>query len=150
MEQTKRFNNLTSEINAAYHEAARKLGLSDSAMSILYTICLNGDSCSLSDIVTLSGISKQTINSALRKLEKSGVAETRGGKKKQVHLTEAGKALAQNSALRILNIENEIFDSWPSAEFERYIALTEKYLSAFKEKIKELSTSGEQRYDSAI
>lgn len=139
MENTKRFNYLTSEIDAAYHEAARRLGLSDSAMSILYTICLNGDNCPLSDIVSLSGISKQTINSALRKLEEAGVVETRGGKKKQVYLTEAGKALAQNSARRVLNIENEIFESWTDAELEGYIALTEKYLLAFKEKIKELS-----------
>ncbi len=139
MENTKRFNYLTSEIDAAYHEAARRLGLSDSAMSILYTICLNGDNCPLSDIVSLSGISKQTINSALRKLEEAGVVETRGGKKKQVYLTEAGKTLAQNSARRVLNIENEIFESWTDAELECYIALTEKYLLSFKEKIKELS-----------
>lgn len=139
MESTKRISYLTGEIDAAYHEAARRLGLSDSAMSILYTICLNGDNCPLSDIVSLSGISKQTINSALRKLEEASVVETRGGKKKQVYLTEAGKALAQNSVRRVLNIENEIFESWTDAELEGYIALTEKYLLAFKEKIKELS-----------
>lgn len=138
MENAKRINYLVREIDAAYHEAAWRLGLSDSAMSILYTICLNGDHCPLGDIVSLSNISKQTINSALRKLEESGAVETRGTKKKQVYLTEAGKALAQNSALRILNIENEIYDSWSSAELESYIALTEKYLSEFKEKMKKL------------
>ena len=138
MENVKRFTYLASEIDAAYHEAARKLGLSDSALSILYTICLNGGSCPLGDIVSLSGISKQTINSALRKLEGSGVVETWGGKKKQVRLTEGGAALAQDSAMRILKIENEIFDSWSDAEQESYIALTERYLSAFKGKIEEL------------
>lgn len=138
MEHSKRFGYLASEIDAAYHEAARKLGLSDSALSILYTICLSGDSCSLSDIVSLSGISKQTINSALRKLEGSGVVETRGGKKKQVYLTESGKALAQDTALRLLEMENEIFNSWADGEFERYLTLTGRYLSAFQEKIKEL------------
>ena len=34
----KRFNHLISEIDAVYHEAALKLGLSDSAMLILYTV----------------------------------------------------------------------------------------------------------------
>lgn len=138
MENTKRFNYLVGEIDAAYHEAARRLGLSDSAMSILYTICLNGDSCPLSDIVRLSGVRKQTINSALRKLEESGVVETRGGKRKQVYLTAAGETLAQSSAMRVLKLENEIFDSWPKEELERYIVLTETYLSAFREKMKEL------------
>lgn len=46
----KRFNYLTTEIDAAYHEAALKLGLSDSAMLILYAICNSGDECPLSDI----------------------------------------------------------------------------------------------------
>ncbi len=138
MESRKRYSYLTSEIDAAYHEAARKLGLSDSAMRILYTICLNGDDCPLSDIVSLSGISKQTINSALRKLEDAGVVETVGRKKKQVHLTAGGKLLAQNTALRVLKIEDEVFASWSNAELERYIALTEKFLSDFQEKIKDL------------
>ncbi len=138
MEDTKRFSYLTSEIDLAYHGAARKLGLSDSAMRILYAICLNGDSCPLSDIVLLSGIRKQTINSALRKLEEDGAVDTRGGKRKRVYLTEAGKALARDSALRVLEIENEIFSSWSKEELESYINLTERYLSAFKEKVKEL------------
>ena len=34
-----RFNNLNSEIFALYHEASVKLGLSDSAMQIFYTVC---------------------------------------------------------------------------------------------------------------
>ena len=43
----KRFNYLTAEINAAYHEAALLLGLSDSAMMVLYTICDSGGCCQL-------------------------------------------------------------------------------------------------------
>jgi hypothetical protein len=40
--ELKRLNYLTSEIDAAYHEAARKLGLSDSTMMVLYAACNNG------------------------------------------------------------------------------------------------------------
>ena len=71
--ELKRLNYLTSEIDAAYHEAARKLGLSDSTMMVLYAACNNGGSCLLSDICKISGTSKQTINSALRKLEADGL-----------------------------------------------------------------------------
>ena len=67
--EMKRFNHLIGEIDAVYHDMALKLGLSDSAMRILYTICNNGESCLLQEICHLSGISKQTINSAIRKLE---------------------------------------------------------------------------------
>ncbi|MDE7293551.1 MAG: hypothetical protein K2N72_03910, partial [Oscillospiraceae bacterium] len=39
----KRFNDLHLEINAAYHEAALRLGLSDSAFHVLYTVCCEGE-----------------------------------------------------------------------------------------------------------
>lgn len=84
-EEIKTFNYLFSEIDAAYHETAKRLGLSDSAMQILYAICNHGEQCLLSDICRLSGTSKQTINSALRKLESNGIIylETAMGRKKQ-------------------------------------------------------------------
>lgn len=141
MEAGRRISYLTSEIDAAYHEAALGLGLSDSAMRVLYTLCLNGASCPLSEIISLSGISKQTINSALRKLEDAGMIylETTGGRKKSVGLTALGSTLAQNTVLRVLGIEDEIFSAWSKAELETYISLTERYLSAFREKVRELT-----------
>lgn len=135
-----RFNYLTSEIDAAYHEAALKLGLSDSAMQILYAVCNHGDPCPLSDICSLSGTSKQTINSALRRLEAEGILylEPLGGKKKQVCLTERGRDTVENTVMRLVRVENDIFDSWTKAEREAYIALTQKYLSSFKERLREM------------
>ena len=136
----RRYSYLTSEIEASYHEAASKFKLSDSAMRILYTICLKGEEGLLSDIVRLSGISKQTINSSLLKLETDGIVylKTADSRKKKVCLTEKGKALAQNSALQVLRFENEILDSWTEEEQQVYIELTERFLSSFKEKIKEI------------
>ena len=138
MDKRQHFSYLTSEIDAVYHEASQKLHLSDSAMRILYVLSLKGGNSLLSDVINLSGISKQTINSALRKLERDGIVETQGSRTKHIYLTERGEALAQNSALRVLRIEDEILSSWSEAELESYINLTERYLSAFKEKIKEL------------
>lgn len=135
-----RINYLTNEIDAAYHEAARKFHLSDSALLILYTICNHGDGCLLHDICRLSGASKQTINSALRKLESEGTIylETFDGKKKKVYLTEKGRQITENTALRLIEIENDIIRSWSEAEQQIYIELTQRYLTSFQEKIKEL------------
>ena len=139
--EMKRFNYLSNEIDAAYHEAALKLGLSDSVMLILYAICNNGDKCLLSDIIRLSGVSKQTVNSSLRKLENEGIIylENFKGRKKSVCLSEKGKTLVKNTVFRVIEIENEIFGSWSEEELRLYIELTEKYLHSFKEKIEELS-----------
>ena len=111
----RRFNHLVGEIDGVYHEMSLKLGLSDSAMIVLYTICDSGSSCPLRDISLRSGLSKQTVNSALRKLEAEGVVylEPVSARSKSVCLTEAGQALAAKTAGRIIRIENDIFDSWP-------------------------------------
>lgn len=149
--ELKRFNYLTNEIDAAYHEAARKLHLSDSALIILYTICNYGDSCLLSDIHRLSGISRQTINSSLRRLEADGIVYLKvfEGKKKKVYLTAKGQELAENTAVRLIEIENSIFASWTEDEKMLYLELTQRYLLSFQESIKELNfiqkNPGEER-----
>ncbi len=138
--ELKRFNYLMSEIDAAYHGAALKLGLSDAGMSILYTICNYGDRCPLNDIIRLSGICKQTVNSALRKLESDGIVylESFHGRRKIVCLTEKGKVFVKDTVFHVIQIENEIFDSWTEEELEVYMTLVEKYLRAFEAEIEKL------------
>lgn len=140
MDEFRCFNNLVDEIDAVYHEAALRLNLSDSALSILYTISNYGDECMLNDIVNLSGISKQTINSALRKLESDEILylEDTGKGRKIVHLTKKGKELIDNSVVKLIQIENDIFASWNDKERRLYLELTQRYLSDLKERIMEL------------
>ena len=134
----KRFNYLLGEMDAVYHEMALKLGLSDSAMIILYTICDQGDGCLLQNICRYSGMSKQTANSAIRKLEAEGIIylESAGSRHKKVCLTEAGRELAERTAKRIMQAENEIFASWPEADVEKYLELTERFLRSLQDKAK--------------
>lgn len=141
---TKRLNLLTSELDAVYHEATLKLGLADSAMIVLYTMCMFDGSCLLSQIIQLSGLSKQTINSALRKLEAEGVLylEAHGGRRKRACLTEKGRELAQGTALRLMAMENEVFSAWTAEEQETYLRLTQRFLAGLREKIKELEAPG--------
>lgn len=136
--QMKRFNLLLSEIDEAYHNAALKMGLSDSAMNILYTVCWYGGECLLSEITC--GVSKQTVNSALRKLEADEIvrSEVFAGRKKKVFLTEKGGRLAKDTVLHIIEIENEIFGAWSEEEKNIYLELTQRYLTTFKEKTEEL------------
>ena len=138
--EMKRFNHLISETEALYHEISLKLGLSDSALSILYTICNNGESCPLNEICHISGISKQTINSSLRKLEADDIVylEQIGGKSKNVCLTEKGKDLAKGTAVRVIEAENEILASWGQEDVEKYLELLEHFLRDLTEKMKEI------------
>lgn len=138
----KRFNHLLGEIEAVYHEMALKFGQSDSVMNILYTICDYGESCPLQEICRRSRISKQTINSALRKLEREGIvySEQAGVKGKNVCLTEKGKELVGDTAVRVIEAENGILASWPEEDVKKYLELTERFLVGIKEKAKEINT----------
>lgn len=138
--ELKRYNYLHSETDAAYHEAASKLGLPNSSMLVLYAICDCGNSCLLRDICRSSGISKQTINSALRRLESAGIIylENADGKNKTVCLTEKGQRLAERTAGKVIELENAIFSSWTEEEVSQYLALTERYLHDFREGLRRL------------
>ena len=131
-----RYNYLYGEIDGAYHELSLGLGLSDSAMKILYVLCDNGGGCLLRTVCRSSGLSKQTVNSALRKLEQEGTVELEraGGKEKKVLLTAVGRELADRTAMQILRIEDELFASWPPEEVETYLTLTERYLNDFRKR----------------
>lgn len=130
----RRFVRLTGEIEAAYHEAALKFGLSDSAMRILYAVAFNGGSCPLSEVVRFSGLSKQTVNSSLRKLEADGVIrlEDAAGNRKTVQLTRKGKGTAARTVGKLLAFEDELFSSWTEEERSAYIALTDRFLSGIR------------------
>ncbi|MCI8523041.1 MAG: MarR family transcriptional regulator [Lachnospiraceae bacterium] len=145
--EMKRVNHLIGEIDAVYHEIAWKLGLSDSVFEILYTICNYGDSCMLKDICRNCGLSKQTINSALRKLEKEGIVylEAVDSRHKKVCLTEEGRSLTRRTAESVIEAENQILASWPQEDVETYIALIRRYLLALQEKAKNLPDISEGR-----
>ena len=137
-EQMKRFNLLMSEIDTAYHDAALRMGMSDSTMLVLYTLCSYGGECMLGDIT--SGASKQTVNSALRRLESEGIVylKTFEGRKKKVYHTEKGRKFSEDTVFQVIKAENEIFASWSDEEKNIYVGLTQRYLAEFKEKVKEL------------
>lgn len=138
--ETRRYNRLISEIDEVYHRIAVRIGFSDSAMSILYTLADHDGRCRLPELIRLSGINKQTVNSALRKLEKDGLIclEPAGGRSKQVRLTEKGLAIADKTVKKVLDAERRIYSSWPREEWELYVKLTERYVCGLRKELKEI------------
>lgn len=98
MTELKRINRLLTGIERVFHQVALGNHLSDSAMHILYTISYFGEPCPIREIVSSTGISKQTINSALRKLESEGILylQHNGGREKQICLTPASGSGGKN------------------------------------------------------
>lgn len=141
----RRFYQLFCETDVVYRETAAKLGLTHSIFEILYAVwnCGEGTRCPLREVCRRSGLGKQTVNSALRRMEAEGLAyvERAGGRHKDVCLTAAGGALAERTVARIMEAENAVFASWTVQEVESYLSLTEKYLTAFREEAGRLKGS---------
>ena len=94
------FNRLYKELDDLYHNLALRQGLSDSASIILYALYLLGDGCLQRDICDLSYISKQTINSSIRRLEQDGYLYLQPGRGRDMHicLTPEGRRLVEEKA----------------------------------------------------
>lgn len=139
----RQFMHLTGEIQGAYHDVAVKMGLSDSIMRILYTVCVMEGKCYLSEIGRLAGLSKQTINSAIRALEeKEWIALEDGrGRNRYVCLTDTGKAACRQRVFPLIALENRIWIHWPENERQELFRLTEKYLVSFQQLTENLPPS---------
>lgn len=135
-----RINNLVSDLDSVYHQASQKFGLSDSESYMLYLLYERGGKCPLSEIVKITGISKQTINSALRKMEKEELVytETVGKRAKIVCRTEKGKELSERTVAKIFEAECAVFDDWTEEEAAAYVGFMERYNRDFKKKIEKL------------
>lgn len=141
--ELKIFNQLYREIDEIYHGIAVKMGLSDSAFHIFYTIYDLGDGCLQRDICNITSISKQTINSAVRKLESEGYLVLKQGKGRDMHifLTVKGKELADKKIQPVIHMENHVFQDMTKEESHELLRLTHKYKELLEKKSKELLLS---------
>lgn len=106
----KEYNSLFKEWNDIYHKIALKFGISDSEFLILYGLLeLNLER--QKDIADYFCISKQTINSSVKKLVNSGIIELKAAKGRDmpIILTDTGKKFAQEKIIPVINIEKASF-----------------------------------------
>ena len=130
----KEYDSLWREIEMLWHEVARKAGVSDSAFAILSTILELGEGCLQKDICDMNSISKQTIHSAIKKLEQDGLLRLQPGQRREVHirLTPQGSRLIQEKVLPILDLERQAMACLSPEERESFLRLTRQYISHFR------------------
>lgn len=136
----KEYNHIYKEANDIYHEIARKLQLSDSALDIFYTIFEIGDNCLQRDICKASCMPKQTVNSSIRKLQTDGYLTLSPGKGRSmhIHLTPSGQKLIQEKLVPLIRIENDAFEDMTVEECEQLIHLNAKYNQALRSRLSNL------------
>ena len=128
------FNRAFNELNSLYHEAALRLEMTDSELDILYMLHSAGGCCPLPRLCGFAAGGRQTVNSALRKMEKAGLValSPADGRSKVVCLTPAGRETANRKIGPLKQLETQVFDGWSRQEQEEYLRLLQKYLEAFR------------------
>ena len=91
--QLSEYNHVYKENTAIYRDLSIRLGLNESTFWILYTLRIEEPPVTQSDMCAILGYPKQTVNSALKKLEQEGLLTLSGGRGRggrPIRLTETG------------------------------------------------------------
>lgn len=114
-----------------YHKLAIKFSISDSELIILYEIYTSNKPLSQKDLCTLYCISKQTINSSIKKLQNSGyiiLKNLPNSKHKIIILTDTGKIFCDNTISKVIEIEKKSLECLSDTQREALITVTDLYL----------------------
>ncbi len=139
-EELKEFNTVIKEIDAVYGEMAKHSGLTDSAFWALYYLGqMEGDRTQKA-ICEQWALSKQTVNNAIRDLQKAGyicLAESATDKRsKQILLTEKGQRFSAEHIGNIFCIEAAVFAGMTQSERSTLVKINQKYLKLLRQEMK--------------
>ena len=134
------YGSLYRSSNELYHHIAMKMGLSGSAFDILYALDGLGDGCLQKDVCAASGMTKQTVNTSVHKLERVGAVELRveRGRGTHLHLTETGRKLVEACIRPVVDAEEAAFAALSPEECEELLRLTRAYLDHLRAKAEAL------------
>ena len=96
-------------IDEAYDRTAKRCHLSPSSFDILYTLFAYGDGCTQKELCERCYDGKQTVNSAVHKMQRDGLLQISAGtgRNTHVHLTDAGHAYAARAIAPVLESFDE-------------------------------------------
>lgn len=133
------FNRAHKRMNVLYHNYARDAGISDAAFWLMYSLYEKGGSCTQTELCEAWFFTPQTINSALKSLEKQGLITLdfapNSRKNKQFFFTEAGEQFVKGKIAPLVQAEEESFLRLSEQEREALLAITQKHIGILEEEI---------------
>lgn len=124
------------ETDAVYSKFARQSGLSECAFWLLYSIREADGKCTQREICGQWTMSKQTVNSALKGLEKNGyivlMSSEADKRSKYIALTDKGVQFARENIDIIFKLEQNALKKMSSTERTAMIESNRKYQKLFQ------------------
>lgn len=130
------YNELYKEQDDLYRAVARGFGLSDCAFWVLYALRETKRPMTQSGICAAVYQPKQTVHSALKKLEGEGylrLAEGRDRRSKHLVLTERGEALVRRTVDPVMTAETAAMGTLTETEQAQLLALQRRYNAALRQ-----------------
>ena len=134
------YNQLLKECDNIYHDAAARSGLSDCAFWILYALWESDRPLTQSEIGDAASMPRQTVNSALKKLEKDGyltLEKVNGKMGKTIHLTQSGTEFARLRIAPIAAAEERVCAQFTRQEQEAFLSTFRTLVDRLKSEIGE-------------
>lgn len=108
-QQLREFNEILKETDAIYDNLAKQSGLSDCAFWIMYALRDSEGECTQKELCEQWTFSKQTVNSAIKNLEKNGyivlTASNEDKRSKHIRLNEQGILFAKENIDFVFRLE---------------------------------------------
>ena len=134
------FNQLYKEMDEIYHQYAKRQGISDTALWLLYSLYEDGAGYTQRELCSAWHYPPQTINSALKNLVNQGYIQLKpvegNQKNKRIALTETGKELMREVIFPLIQAEKRTFQRLEKSERDTLLSLTHKYVSLLKGEVK--------------
>lgn len=135
------YNELYRKGDEIYHSAVKAFDISDGAFWVLHTLRDIGPQPTQRDVYKSTCMPKQTVNSALNRLESEGFIELHGetgSRTRTISLTESGEALARRTADKLRAAEFMAMSELPEGELVQLLELTRKYTDALAASVKSM------------
>ena len=138
-----KYNRIYKENNDLYRGVAKALGVSDSVFWILYSLREQSRGATQSEICNMLYEPKQTVNSALKKMEAEGyitMASHPDRRRKLLVLTQKGEEPAEKTADKVLALECSALREMSEADRQAFLRLFQTYTEILKEKISSITS----------
>lgn len=138
---------INKEIDDLYHNIASYYGLSDSTFWIIYSLYEKPEGLTQKEICSNWSYSKQTINSAIKKLldlkyiNMENATPSNYGKK--ICLTSLGLDIANQTIKKVMEAEDGSFSKIKDEDIDKVISVFQESYSLFKNEIEKIYMSSE-------
>ena len=133
------YNAIYKETDAVYSGFAKRSGRSDCAFWLLYSIRDSEDTCRQKDLCGQWTMSKQTVNSALKGLEKQGFIvlepDVDDGKSKRIRLTSEGIRFVRQHIDPVFELEQRVLLLMGKEACAAMLDTSRRYLELLKKEL---------------